>query len=336
MITFARNNKKLTAHFIGITVLAVLFIIFQPQIVSSGDNLFKQLKVFTTVLQLVRANYVEEVDSEDLVEGAIVGMLDRLDPHTSYLDASSFTSLTERHVGEYSGIGISFAIRDGYLTVISPIEGSPSDRLGIRAGDRIVRIEGRSAIGIKETEVFEQLRGRAGTTVHVSVQREGEEELLEFDITRENIAIKSVPYYFFLRPGLGYVRAIRFSAETSTELETALRELEEQAKRAAKGMASVSRVVPPAELEEDVLPLAAGTEDVLLLPAFAGLGVGAPVIETAALEPKGARVAGVAVRRPAALQLHPEPIDVSLAEGEGFEPPDPEGSSVFKRLAVST
>jgi len=211
----------------AISVVIVLFLSFQPQIVKSGDNLFKQLKMFTTVLQLVRANYVEEVDSQILIKGAINGMLDELDPHTAYMDKKHFSSLTERHVGEYSGIGISFAIRDGYLTVISPIEGSPSARLGIRAGDRIVKIEGESAIGIKETEVFEKLRGKPGTTVHVSIQREGEDELLEFDITRAKIAIKSVPYHFFLKPGVGYIRAIRFSASTAKELENALKELEQ-------------------------------------------------------------------------------------------------------------
>jgi carboxyl-terminal processing protease len=136
--------------------------------------------------------------------------------------------MNERNRGEYEGIGISFALRDGFLTVISPIEGSPSDMLGIRAGDRIVKIDGVSAVGIGENEVFEKLRGPRGTTVHVSIQREGLDDLLEFDITRERIPIKSVPYWFMLGGETGYVRMIRFSATTSDELETALDDLEDR------------------------------------------------------------------------------------------------------------
>jgi carboxyl-terminal processing protease len=134
--------------------------------------------------------------------------------------------MNERYRGEYFGIGISFAIRDGYLTVISPIEGSPSDRLGIRAGDRIVKINGVSAMGISENEVFEKLRGPEGTTVHVSIQRPGREELIELDITRERIALKSVPYAFMLDSETGYVRMILFSSTTGQELEAALSGLE--------------------------------------------------------------------------------------------------------------
>jgi carboxyl-terminal processing protease len=197
-----------------------------PALAEPEENLLERLKTFNDILRLVRTNYVEEVDGAKLVDGAIEGLLRELDPHSNYLDPKRFEQMNERNRGEYFGIGISFAIRDGYLTVIAPIEGSPSDRLGIRAGDRVVKIDGESAMGISENDVFEKLRGPEGTTVHVSIQREGEEKLLDFDITREKIPIKSIPYAFMLNRDTGYIRMIRFAATTGDELEAALDKLE--------------------------------------------------------------------------------------------------------------
>jgi carboxyl-terminal processing protease len=193
---------------------------------AAEENLLERLRTFNDILRLVRANYVDEVDAAALMDGAIDGLLEELDPHSNYVDPKRSAAMNERYRGEYFGIGISFAIRDGYLTVISPIEGSPSDRLGIRAGDRIVKINGESAMGISENEVFEKLRGPEGTSVHVSIQRPGREELIELDITRERIALKSVPYAFMLDEETGYVRMVLFSATTGQELETALDALE--------------------------------------------------------------------------------------------------------------
>lgn len=189
---------------------------------AAEENLLDRLRTFNDILRLVRANYVDEVDAAALMDGAIDGLLEDLDPHSNYVDPKRSAEMNERYRGDYFGIGISFAIRDGYLTVISPIEGSPSDRLGIRAGDRIVKINGVSAMGISENDVFEKLRGPEGTTVHVSIQRPGREELIELDITRERIALKSVPYAFMLDQETGYVRMILFSATTGQELDLAL------------------------------------------------------------------------------------------------------------------
>jgi carboxyl-terminal processing protease len=189
-------------------------------------NLLQRLRTFNEVLRIIRSNYVEEVDSSELVDSAIEGLLTDLDPHSNYLDPKRSAETNERYRGEYYGIGISFAIREGFITVISPIEGSPSDRLGIRAGDRIVKINHESARDISENEVFEQLRGPEGSQVHVSIQRPGVDDLLEMDIVREKIPLRSVPYSFMLDSTTGYVRMILFSAHTAGELETALGRLE--------------------------------------------------------------------------------------------------------------
>jgi carboxyl-terminal processing protease len=195
---------------------------------AAGRTVYSQLQVLTEVLSLVNENYVEKTNGEDLVDGAIKGVLEQLDPHSNYLDPDRFQKMQERNRGTYYGIGVSFAIVDGDLTVISAIAGSPADKLGIRSGDVISKIDGGSAKGIKEEEVFDKLRGERGTVVHVSIRRPGEKDLLEFDIVRDEIPIYSVPASFMLKPGIGYVYVNRFSATTSDELEAALQKLESQ------------------------------------------------------------------------------------------------------------
>jgi len=195
---------------------------------AAKQNVMERLATFSTVLQMVRDYYVEEVDPAKLVDAAIRGLLLELDPHSSYLDKERFASINEQHQGEYYGIGIQFDILDGWLTVISPIEGSPSYELGLRPGDRIIKINGESARNITTQEVYEKLRGPKGTKVHITVQREGVEQPLEFDIVRDKIPIYSVPYHFMIQPGVGYVRLVRFSKDTGEELEKALDDLEAQ------------------------------------------------------------------------------------------------------------
>jgi carboxyl-terminal processing protease len=203
--------------------------VFLRDVVASGSKgIYADLKLFNDVLNVISEYYVEPIDSDSLIQGAITGMLRQLDPHSNYIDPERFQQMEERNRGSYQGIGIHFAIRDGNLTVISPIEGGPSDRLGIRAGDIITHIEGKSAHGIKETEVFEQLRGPKDTHVNVTVRRAGRAEPLEFEIIRDQIPIESVPYAFMIEPGVGYIRMRNFSARTSNELEEALRELEDE------------------------------------------------------------------------------------------------------------
>jgi carboxyl-terminal processing protease len=205
--------------------------VFLRDVVASGKNIYDELYLFNEVLNLVSTFYVEDVQPDSLIEGAITGMLDRLDPHSNYMDPKRFQEMEERNRGSYSGIGVSFQIREGNLTVISPIQGGPSFTLGIRSGDVITKIEGESAFGIKEKEVFEKLRGPKGTKVHVTVRRVGEPQPLEFEIVRDDVPIQSVPYHFMLAPGIGYVMMHNFSARTAEELTAALEELKGEGMR---------------------------------------------------------------------------------------------------------
>jgi carboxyl-terminal processing protease len=214
------------------TILALVGVlagfVFLGNVLAYGKTIYTQLGVFSQVLSYINDNYVDEVDGEKLIDGAISGMLEELDPHCNYLDPDRFKRMQERNRGTYYGIGISFDIVDGDLTVIAPIYGSPSDRLGIRAGDIIAEIEGKSAKGISREEVMDTLRGEKGSTVRVSIKREGVDGLLHFDIVRDEIPIYSVPYHFMIRDDVGYVRMTRFSATTSQELREAIDNLQSQ------------------------------------------------------------------------------------------------------------
>lgn len=201
--------------------------VFLKDVLAADDTVYSELKLFNTVLNYIMTYYVEEMPADSLFEGAIDGMLGQLDPHSNYIRPDRFERMEERNRGSYSGVGISFAIMDEWLTVISPIEGGPSIKLGIRAGDVISHIEGESAFGIKEQEVFDKLRGPKGTEVNVTIRR-GSDETLDYTIVRDDILIESVPYAFMLEPGVGYIRMGRFSATTTEELEEALQKLEEQ------------------------------------------------------------------------------------------------------------
>ncbi len=196
---------------------------------SAQDDLRSQLDLFGQVLSYVQSQYVDPVDNEKLIKGAIDGMLTTLDPHSVYMPADRYEQFSESFKANYSGIGINFDIRDGQLIVISPLEGTPAFRLGIRAADRIVAIDGKDVPHtVTNNDVFKSLRGPEGSTVRVSIERDGMADRLEFDIVRARIPQESVPYAFMIRPGVGYIRVTRFASATGDELERKLETLKAQ------------------------------------------------------------------------------------------------------------
>ena len=156
---------------------------------SSGDQ-FRKLKTLTQIIRLVNENYVEDVQMEDILNGAIVGLLDELDPHSTYITEDQFESIQEQFDAEFEGIGIEFNIMDGYITVISPIPETPSSDAGLQSGDKIVRINDISAYKITQEEVFEKLRGPKGSQVEVTIRRSGVEDF-EVTLTRAKSPIYS-------------------------------------------------------------------------------------------------------------------------------------------------
>ncbi|RFM22825.1 MAG: S41 family peptidase [Candidatus Thermochlorobacter aerophilum] len=218
----------------GILIVGVLVfgIVVGTQIKASisGDNLYEQQKKFSQAFLYVTKYYVDDVDTQKLTEGAIEGMLEKLDPHSAYLSAEQNRRSKEEFQGNFEGIGIEFDVLNDTLFVVAPVIGGPSDKLGIMSGDKIVEIDDSSAIGITREAVIKRLRGPKGTKVKVKIIRPGEKEPLYFVITRDKIPTYSVGVSMMLKDDIGYIYIDRFVQTTHDEFLEALKELK------AKGM----------------------------------------------------------------------------------------------------
>lgn len=194
------------------------------------DDEFKDdWNAFCQALNSLEQYRAKEETIENIVHGGIRGMLATLDPHTHFLDKTAFQYMQEEQEGSFFGIGISFDISpDGFLRVVSPIEGTPAYNLGIKAGDRIVRIDGESTKNITEVGVIQKLRGQRGTKVIVTIEREGHDELIDFAIVRDRIPLLTVREPYMIRPGIGYIKITQFSRPTNDELLEALDKLRNQ------------------------------------------------------------------------------------------------------------
>jgi carboxyl-terminal processing protease len=192
---------------------------------SPSKNVYDNIKTYNRVLANVYDKYVDELDSKDLIYASIQGMMDSLDPHSAFLEKKQYDDLLLETQGRYGGVGITIDIRDEWLTVVSPLEGTPAYKLGIRGGDRIVAIEGKSTKGITTADAAKLLRGPKGTTVTITIARKGEPEPFDLSIERDVIELKSVPYKGIVRDGIGYLRLSRFSEESGREVEDGLRAL---------------------------------------------------------------------------------------------------------------
>lgn len=211
---------------VGVSLVLGITLWLVARLITLGGGLLSEVKEIAQVMSLIRQVYVEEPNLDRLTEGAIEGMLRRLDPHSVYLPSSEQRAFSERDIGQFEGIGISFIIVNDLVTVIAPIPGTPAERMGLRAGDRIVEIDGISAIGINNDEVFRRLRGPRGTTVTLKVVREGLQEPLDFTLVRDTIPIHSVWANFMLDDSTGYILLNQFTATTSAELHRALTAME--------------------------------------------------------------------------------------------------------------
>jgi len=218
-----KGNSLIKRLFCALALLAILPVGAQADLPK--PNLSQQLHSLEQLLANVEHYYYEETDPVELYHGAIEGYLSKLDPHSTYIRPEDLVDAQERLQGSFEGIGIFFEIVDDVLTVLSPIEGSPAYRAGLLPGDQVYRIDSKSAIGLKVTEVTDRLKGKKGTRVVVSVKRANESELLDFEIVRDKILVPSVPYSFMLSKDIGYVKVTRFSGRTAEELEVAVSEL---------------------------------------------------------------------------------------------------------------
>lgn len=197
---------------------------------ATTSNFMNSLNKFRQVLTHIENDYVDEVDSEELVESAISSMLEELDPHTSYIPAKELELIQSRLEGNYEGIGVEFNIFKDTIHVVSPLSGGPSEKLGIRAGDKIIKVEGKNVAGIGMTnqKVVEMLRGPGGSEVTISIKREGEDELIDFTIERDVIPQYSVDVSYMVDDQIGYIKIARFANSTYLEFKEALLSLKDQ------------------------------------------------------------------------------------------------------------
>ena len=196
---------------------------------TAGDpaDFQESVLAFSRVVAVVQHNYAEPVDTDKAIyNGAIPGMLRELDPHTVFFDARAFSVQREDQRGKYYGVGMQVAPRDTHTVVMAPFVGSPAYRAGIRPGDVILKVDGKSCDGLTTPEVADLLKGPKGTVVHIGIGREGNSLPLEFTVTRDEIPRHGVDNPLILRPGIGYVRVAGFNETTDHELADALRELD--------------------------------------------------------------------------------------------------------------
>ena len=185
------------------------------RVLAGTTRLSEHLRLYTSILSTIEDQYAEEVPADKLVTASIREMLRTLDPHSNFLETRDYSVLQERQKGSYFGLGITVQAVDGRITVVSPFEGTPAHRLGIRAGDVISRINDEDATGMSIDDAVKRLRGPKGTSVRITIVRQGYEAPLEFTVIRDEIPLHSVPYAFMVAPHVGYVRLTDFNETTA-------------------------------------------------------------------------------------------------------------------------
>lgn len=227
-------RRRYLATALGIGVCAALIMVIggpgalHAKRPDGNDAYYKELDLFGDALKIVQEDYVEEAEAKPLMYGALKGMLATLDPYSQFLDPDSYNELKIETEGQFGGLGIEITVKDELLTVISPIDESPAYHAGMKAGDRIVKIDGVITRGITLLDAVKKLRGKPGTSVKLTVLREGENALKEFTITRDNIKIQSIRDVQMLEDHIGYIRLSDFRENTPRDLEAALTQLRAQ------------------------------------------------------------------------------------------------------------
>lgn len=243
-----KTQSKTSLFFVISTVVSALFFGVGVGLLLSNrapnllakekidESLIAELKTFTDVLAMVQENYVKEVEGKQLASGAIKGMMSALDPHSAYLDPQYFEEMQSQTRGDFGGLGIEIATKDGMLVVVAPMEGTPAARVGIKSGDIIVKIDGEYLKEVSLVDVVKRLRGPKGTSVTLSVMRKDRPgKLKEYSIVRDKIVIHSIKHRY-LGDGYGYVRISQFMETTGDDLLAAINDLTRQAGGALRGL----------------------------------------------------------------------------------------------------
>jgi carboxyl-terminal processing protease len=218
------NKKKFLVAALALLLTGVLI---GQGLVQAKSDTYDELKAFTQALELVKRNYVEEPDNKELIQGAIRGMVSSLDPHSSFMAERAFKEMSMDIKGEFQGVGIQIGVKNAQLTIIAPIEGTPGDRAGLAAGDKILKINDEWTKDLSIEEAVDKMRGPKNTQVRLLIFREGWDKPKEFAITRDVIKVQSVKKKM-LENEIGYVKITQFQGQTGVEMEKALKDLEAQ------------------------------------------------------------------------------------------------------------
>src|SRR5580698_3167185 len=224
------SRRGIVVLIVVLAVSAVLGGLYGPSVraTAAGQNdMQDSVKSFTHVLSVVEHKYAEPVDTDKVIyDGAIPGMLRVLDPHSNFFDPKQYALFKEEQQGKYYGVGMTVQQRENQTVVLAPFVGSPAYKAGIRPGDIIQKVDGKSCDGLTTTEVADMLKGAKGTVVHISLGREGWEKPIEVTVTRDEIPRPGVEYFTMVKPGIGYVRVSTFNETTDSDLSEALRQLD--------------------------------------------------------------------------------------------------------------
>jgi carboxyl-terminal processing protease len=189
------------------------------------DDLFRQVQIFSDALAIIQTDYVEEVDPQKMIYGALKGLLSSLDAHSQFMDPDTYNDLKVETEGKFGGLGIEITLKDGLLTVVTPIEDTPAWKAGVKAGDRIIKINNDLTRDMALTDAVKKLRGKVGDPVNITILRESEKKFLEFKIIRDLIQIKDIKEARILEDGIGYIRLVEFRENTPRDLNLALDKL---------------------------------------------------------------------------------------------------------------
>ncbi len=217
---------------IGLLLSILLFLgvtgVYSANRKKNCDDLYRQVELFSDTMAIIHNEYVDDTKPKDLIYGALKGMLTSLDPYSQFMDPESYNDLKVDTEGKFGGLGLEITIKDGLLTVITPIEDTPAWRAGVKSNDHIVKINDVMTRDMALTDAVKKMRGKPGEAVNLTVLRDSENKILNFKITRDIIKIKDIKQARILEDGIGYIRVTEFRENTLIELNNALSNLSKQ------------------------------------------------------------------------------------------------------------
>ena len=248
----SKKTRMIAGFAIVVAFLSIFIISSQRHSSAEGKGSdYESIELFTDVMAIIKKSYVEDVDTKKLVYGAINGMLSSLDPHSSFMSPDTYKEMKIDTKGAFGGLGIEITVKDGILTVISPIEDTPAFKAGIKAGDMILKIDDKFAKDLNINDAVKRMRGPKGTKVILTIMRDGFEKPKEFPLARDIIQVKSIRSNL-MDSGYGYVRIAQFQEKTDDDLLKALKILKEENKGELKGLILDMRNDPGGLLDQAV------------------------------------------------------------------------------------